>query len=146
MFDAESLSERFPFAKYHAEWKLVTWFPTGEMDNDGADRIVEFLETQEKIEGVVFDRYTDMTGIKRIQLGLDHVVRLARRRKRGYKGPPVKSAFYAMRLISLSIARMYEELMVGSDIRICTFRDRAVAAKWLGVPEAILKLKNGQLA
>jgi hypothetical protein len=43
---------------------LVTWFPEGVLDNDRADRAVEFLETQEKIEGKPFYRYIDMTDIR----------------------------------------------------------------------------------
>jgi hypothetical protein len=137
MLDLTSFNELFPYAHYHADRHLVTWFPTGVLDDERADRIVEFLEWQEPI-AEPFHRYTDMTGHTRIQIGLDHVVRLARRRKRSYKGPLVKSAFFAVRLISLSVARMYEELMQGSQINVRTFRDRAETAKWLGVPVEIL--------
>jgi hypothetical protein len=100
--------------------------------------VVEFLESAEKLEGKPFDRYTDMTGYNRIEIGLDHIVRLARRRN-NYKGPSVRSAFHAVRLLSLTIARMYEELMCGSRIQVCTFRDRSAAADWLGVPVAVLQ-------
>jgi hypothetical protein len=139
MMDPAELAERFPYAVFHADWRLVTWFPEGILDNEGADRVVEFLESQEKIKGATFHRYTDMTGYMRIKIGLDHVVRLSRRRKRGYKGEKVKSAFFAVRLISLSIARMYEELMTGSQIQVRTFCDRSAAAEWLGVPASILQ-------
>jgi hypothetical protein len=108
------------------------------LTDERADAMVDFLESEEQIEGAHFHRFTDMTGYTRIQISLDHVVRLARRRRHGYKGPPVKSAFYAVRLIGLSIARMYEELMSDSRIQVCTFRDRVAAADWLGVPPAIL--------
>ena len=138
MFDSAALREHFPHARFHADWRLVTWFPEGVVDNEQADRVVEFLESQEKIEGHSFHRFTDMTGFTGMQIGLDHVVRIARRRRR-YAGPPVKSAFYARRLISLSIARMYEELMEGSQIEVCTFRDRTAAAEWLGVPVKVLE-------
>jgi hypothetical protein len=137
MFDSAALRELFPHASFHAKWRLVTWFPEGVVDNEQADRMVEFLESQEKIGGKPFYRYMDMTGYSRMQIGFDHVVRIARRRRR-YAGPPVKSAFYAVRLLSLTIARMYEELMEGSKVEVCTFRDRAAAAEWLGVPEDIL--------
>ncbi|QIF05332.1 hypothetical protein [Roseimicrobium sp. ORNL1] len=135
---AEELEKRFPYARYHADHRLVTWFPEGALTDERADQIVDFLEMAEQVEGQSFDRYTDMTGHTRIQIGLDHVVRIARRRLR-YPGPPVKSAFFATRTISLSIARMYAELMEGSRIQVCTFRERAAAANWLSVPEAILQ-------
>jgi hypothetical protein len=138
MLDSDTLRELFPHACFHADWRLVTWFPEGVLDNERADRAVEFLESQEKIRGKPFYRYIDMTGYSRLQVGLDHIVRVARRRRR-YAGPPVKSAFFAVRLISLSIAHMYEELMERSRIEVCTFRDRAAAAEWLGVPVTILQ-------
>jgi len=99
---------------------------------------VEFIELAEKFERRSFNRYIDMSGFSRIQIGLDHVVRIARRRQR-YKGSPVKSAIFAVRLISVNVARMYQELMNGSHIEVGVFRDRAVAAEWLGVPATILQ-------
>ena len=135
MLDPDNL---FPGARFHADHRLMTWFPTGVLTDEAAERTVDFLAQAEKCEGKPFHRYTDMTGYTQIALGLDHIVRLARRRRR-YSGRSVKSAFYASRLISLTIANMYEELMIGSKIQICTFRDRALAAEWLGVPLSVLK-------
>ena len=146
MFTSAELAKRFPHACYRADWRLVTWFPQGVLDDERADRIVEFVELAEKSEGQSFDRFTDMSGYERIQISLDHVVRIARRR-RTYKGPPVKSAFYAVRLISISVARMYQELMNGSHIEVGVFRERAVAAEWLSVPVTVLqppKIKTGK--
>lgn len=139
MLSIASLTEVFPGARFHADWQLVTWFPQGVLDNERADKTVEFLEANEVGDGVPFHRFTDMSGYRRILLGFEHVVRLARRRREGYKGPPVRSALLAERPISVSIARMYEELMLGSNIQVCTFRSRETAAEWLGVPESILQ-------
>jgi hypothetical protein len=145
MFDLDSLPERFPTAHFHARSRLMTWHPTGILTNERADFAVEFLETTEKLEGHPFDRYTDMSGYTQIKIEIDHIVRLARRRQRGYKGAPVKSAFFAERIISLSIAQMYAELLMDSPIQVCLFRDRAEAAKWLGVPVSVLKApKSGR--
>ena len=66
-------------------------------------------------------------------------MRLARRRQGAYHGLPIKSAFYAVRLIGISIAKMYEELMEGSLIEMRTFRERSATADWLGVPEDLLR-------
>jgi hypothetical protein len=132
---------RYPNARFHSAWKLLTWLPTGVLDDEGADRTVDFVEGQEKIRNAPFHRFIDMTGYTGIEVELDHIVRLARRRQ-SYQGPRVRSAFYALRLISVSIARMYEELMQGSQIEVCTFRDRAMAAEWLGVPAELLSQKR----
>jgi hypothetical protein len=105
IFTPADLARRFPYASYHQDHRLVPWHPDGVLDNERADEVIEFIELAEKFEGQSFDRFTDMTGYSEIRIDLDHLVRLARRR-RNYRGPRVKSAFYAVRLISLAIARM----------------------------------------
>lgn len=127
----------FPNTRYHPAYHLVTWHPRGVFDDRLADRVVKFLELCEQIEGASFHRFTDMTAISRINLGIDHVFHIARLR-RGYRGRPVKSAVYAVRLLSIAIARMYQDLMHGGLIQIEVFRDRTTAAEWLGVPANIL--------
>ena len=143
MLTSAELTKRFPYAHHHADYCLVTWHPDGVLDNERADRAVDFMELAEKLEGKSFNRYIEMTGYSGMQIDPHHIVRLARRRRR-YRGPRVKSAFYAERLISLTIARMYQELMEGSRLEVCIFRDRAAAAEWLGVPENILHQRKAQ--
>jgi hypothetical protein len=132
-----SLTTRFPCACFYPDWRVLTWYPTGIFDEKEADRVLEFIELREKIDGQPFNRYTDMTGLTQIKTGLGHVVRMARQRH-SYKGPVVKSAFYAVRLISLTIAGMYAELMKDSRIHVSIFRDKNDAAAWLGVPRKAL--------
>lgn len=127
----------FPDACYHETCNLVTWHPSGILDNERADRVVDFLESVEQTGDKPFHRFTDMNGYSRMRIALDHIVRIARRR-RHYAGPPVKSAFYATRPVSVIISRMFEELMDGSSIEVCTFRYLDDAADWLGVPADIL--------
>ena len=134
----KSITERFPQARYHEAWSLVTWHPTGVLDNERADRVVDFLESEERPGDKPFHRFTDLDGYGRMRVALDHVVRIARLRRR-YAGPPVRSAFYATRTVSVIISRMYEELMNGSLIEVCTFRDLDAAAHWLGVPANLLR-------
>jgi hypothetical protein len=128
----------FPKARFYPDLSLMCWFPTGILDDAGADRVLEFIETQEKNREMGFNRYLDMSGYDRIQISLDHVVRLARRRWAKFQGPPVRTAFFATRLIGLTIAKMYEELMEGSGIHVCTCGTRRAAAEWLDVTEEIL--------
>jgi hypothetical protein len=133
-----------PGTRYHPDCRLVTWRPRGEFNSELADRIVEFLESEEQMLGKPFHRFTDMTGLERININLNHVFEIARRRKKGYRGEKVKSAFYAVRLISLTIARMYQELMAESAIEVGLFRDRAAAAEWLEVPLETLNPPAGK--
>lgn len=127
-----------PGTRYHADCQLVTWHPRGQFDEELADRIVEFMESKERIIGKSFHRFTDLSGLDRIHINLNHVFEIARRRRRGYCGAQVKSAIFAVRLISITIARMYQELMEGSAIDVGVFRDRAAAASWLKVAEEFL--------
>lgn len=138
MIATPTLTTRFTHACFHAEERLLTWHPVGVFDENTADHILEYLELAEKFEGEPFHRYTDLTRISEIEIGLGHVVRLARRR-RSYKGPPVKSAIQASSIVSLTIAHMYAELLEGSRIQVCIFRARATAAEWLGVPKKLLQ-------
>jgi hypothetical protein len=125
-------------AQFHPEWHLMAWHPKGTLSNERADLVADFLESREKMDGEPFHRFVDMTGYTKIELGFDHIVRLARRRRR-YAGPRVKSALFAVRLLSLNIARMYAELMAGARIDVAIFAERSLAAEWLGVPVKILR-------
>jgi hypothetical protein len=136
---AAAILKKFPDTRHHPDWNLVTWHPDGVFNDKLADRVVEFIESRERIEDEPFHRYTDMTGFTRIELRLNHIFHIARRRKQGYRGATVKSALFAVRLISLGIAQMYAEMMNGGRIHVGVFRDRASAAEWLGVPVQLLK-------
>ena len=59
------LSEKFPYARYHERWNLVSWHPVGILNDERADAVVEFLESEERNhDGFTFDRYTDMSGYR----------------------------------------------------------------------------------
>lgn len=128
-----------PDVFFFPQFRLMAWHPGGVLDDARADSIVDFLESHEKYEGSCFNRYINMTGLTRIQIGLDHVVRLARRRRALYRGQKVRSAVYAVRLIGVHVARMYEELMEGSRIEARAFRELSVVADWLEVPIEVLQ-------
>ena len=85
------LTKRFANACLHADERLLTWHPAGVFDEKTADQVLDFMELAEKFEDEPFNRYADLSDLSEIHIALSHVVRLARRR-RGYKGPPVKSA------------------------------------------------------
>ncbi len=129
---------QFPHTCYYPQVRLVTWHPRGVLDDQLSERIVAFLEMEERIAEEPFDRYTDLTGITEIRLKIGHAFEIAERRRSGYRGPPVKSAFYSDRIASYGISRMYEVLMEAASIRVRTFRAREAAAIWLGVPAEIL--------
>ena len=128
----------FPDTRYHAEAHLVTWHPRGVLDDELADRIIAFIEAEERIADAPFHRYMDLNGLTEIRLKFGHVFQISERRRAGYAGEPVKSAFCCEWAIGLGMARLYQELMQGGPIEVRAFRSREAAAQWLGVPEDIL--------
>lgn len=134
----EFLRKSFPDTWYHPKFKLLGWFPGGVLDEALADQVVDFIEMEERIQDVPFDRYVDFSGLSEIRLGMDHMIRTARRRHPVRQ--PVKTAIFADQSISFGIALMYERLMDGSMIEVRAFNKRELAADWLEVPiEALAK-------
>jgi len=134
-----AILEAFPYTRYHPEARLITWHPRGVLDDLIADRIVDFIEFEERIAEAPFHRYTELDGLTEIRLKVGHAFQIAERRREEYRGEPVKSAFFSDWVIGMGIARMYATLMEGAPIEVRVFRSRKAAAKWLGVPEEILK-------
>jgi hypothetical protein len=135
---AEILKD-FPNTRWHEDLRLVTWHPCGTLDDDLADRIVDFIESEERMADAPFNRYADFGGFTEIRLSFGHAFKIAERRKAAYgEGPPVKSAIYCNWIVGFGIARLYTELMKDCPIEVRAFRDRKAAAEWLGAPVAIL--------
>ena len=126
---------RFPRNWYYPKFRL-TWHPVGVLTDAVADQIIEFVEMQEHDQDELFDRYTDFSGLTKIQLKVKHMFEIARRRRSARE--PVNSAFFADQPVTLSIAKMYEGLMERAMITVRVFEKREAAAEWLGVPLQIL--------
>ena len=137
-----ALLNAVPHARYHSEWRLLTWHPRGVLDDALADKIVAVITSEERIEQVTFHRYADFSGLTHIRLKVGHVFDIAKQR-RGVS-EPVKSAFFSDTVVGLGIARMFEALMEGATIQVRAFRGRAVAAEWLSVPLEILQPAAGK--
>jgi len=126
-------------SRFHAGHRLVTWHPHGVLDDDLLDEIAHFTQTLEQIAEAPFDRYTDLSGLAEIHLSIGHVFDIAEERRDARSGLPlVKSALFCDKVIGFGMARMYEALMKGSAIDVRAFRDREIAAGWLGVPPEVL--------
>jgi hypothetical protein len=129
-----------PGMRFYAEAHLATWHPTGVFDDALADRLVDFLESEERLAGKPFHRFTDFGGLTEIRLTCGHVFQLAARRRAGYAGiERVKSAIFSEWILGLGIAHTYEMLMEGGPIEVRVFSTRHGAAEWLGVPLDLLR-------
>jgi hypothetical protein len=131
----------FPGTCYFPEWQLVTWHPRGVFDDTMADQAVAFIEMEERIQAAPFHRYTNLSGLTHVQLEAGHVFQIAKRRHRAIQH--VKSAFFTDKVVTLSVAYLYETLMASATVKVRVFRKRDVAAEWLGVPIEILSPPEG---
>jgi hypothetical protein len=132
-----NLLKTFPHTRYYPEWRLLTWHPRGLFDDALADKIIVAVGSEEHVEEVPFHRYTDFSGLTHIRLKVGHVFDVAKLRRT--VSEPVKSAFFSDTTVGLGIARMYEALMEEATIQVRAFRERGVAAEWLGVPLEVLQ-------
>jgi hypothetical protein len=134
----ESVVKDFPRAVYYPKFHLMTWHPIGIFDAALADKLREFIEWEEHVQDVPFDRYTDLSGITKVRISLQRLSEAACRRRRVSQS--VNSAIFADKKHSYLIAQIYESLMEEAvAITVRAFRERELAARWLGVPVAILR-------
>ena len=133
----EYVLKDFPGTRYYPKFKLTTWHPQGTFDAALADKIIAFTEWEEYIQDAPFDRYTDLSGITKIRIGIGSMIEIARRRR--FVREPVKSALFGHDRATLELAQTYERLMSDATmIQVRSFSDRKTAAAWLEVPETIL--------
>jgi len=132
----EFIRKSFPRTWYHPRWKLLTWYPHGVLNEAFADQMIAFIEMEESIQEAPFDRYTDLSGLTQIRIGIDHIIHTARRRRTVKQ--PVKMALFADNPMSFGVAHSYELLMYHAMIEVRAFRERAAAATWLEVPLKVL--------
>lgn len=130
--------KNFPGTRYYPKFRLTTWHPHGTFDAGLADKILTFIEWEEYIEDAPFDRYTDLSGIAEIRIGIGTMIEVARRRR--YVREPVKSAIFGHDRASLELAECYQRLMDDAAmLQVRSFNDRRTAAEWLEVSETILE-------
>ena len=134
----EYVLKNFPGTRYYPEFRLTTWHPQGTFDTALANKVIAFIEWEEYIQEAPFDRYTDLSGIVEIRIGIGSIIEMARRRR--FVREPVKSALFGHDRARLEVAQSYERLMQDATmIQVRSFSDRQAAAEWLDVPETILE-------
>ena len=128
--------------RHYADYELVTWQPTGTLDDAMLDQIAEWLVNIEKVL-LPFKRFVDLSQLTTIAVRSRHLFEFARKRAEEFAGDaPVRTALYCDNWVGFGIAEMYEALMTGTAIQASAFRDRAKAAEWLGIPVTVLTLTD----
>jgi hypothetical protein len=128
----------FPYTRFYPAYRLLTWHPRGVFDEAMGDILLDFIEAEEQANETPFNRYADLGLLADIRVSYEHVSRIAQHRRTNYAGEPVKTAVMSEHPAGFGIARMYESLMEGAQLKVRAFRERAEAAEWLEVPEEIL--------
>ena len=126
----------FPRTWYFPKWHLVTWHPRGVFDDTLADQIIAFIEMEECVQAAPFDRYVDLSAVTHVRLYAGHVFDIAKRRHRTMD--QVKSAFWTDKIVTTSLAYMFETFMASATIKVRAFKKQKDAAEWLEVPTEIL--------
>ena len=108
--------------------------PTGILDKDLAEALVDVIEIKEELTETGFDRFCDLTGLDGVRVSCAEIWQLAVRRSAfNPNNIRVKSAFLATDPLAFGIARMYEQLLNSPRIEVRVWSDLQAAAEWLGV-------------
>ena len=117
--------------------------PNGVFERNLANEVLDFLEAMETARPAGFNRLLDLKGIQEIFLTGTDLYRIAKsRRTAAEKIPVCRSAIFAPNLLTYAIAKIYEELMEGSNIQVRVCSEVKATSEWLGVPEAGLGLSE----
>jgi hypothetical protein len=133
-----SILQQFPRMEFRDDLRLATWFPVGVFDDEFGDRVIDFIEDQERNESQPFNRFLDLDRLSEVRLRFGHTFQISERRRASYEGDPIKTAIFCTWPIGFGLAHMYEALMEGAKIEVRAFRSRSDAAAWLAVPEGAL--------
>jgi hypothetical protein len=128
--------------RQYPAYDLITWQPHGVLDDALLDEIGEWLCAIDQASPPL-KRFIDFSRLTQVAVRTRHVFEFARKRAEQLAGAtPVKSAFFCEDWVGFGIAGLYESLMKETSIDARAFRDRATAARWLGVPAEILNLED----
>ena len=95
---------------------------------------------EECVQAASFDRYVDLSGLTHVQLVAGHIFDMAKRRHRTRE--KVKSAFWTDKIVTMSLAYMFETFMANATITVRAFTKQRDAAEWLDVPIEILSASS----
>ena len=125
---------------------LITWHPTGVLDDALLADIAEWLCAIENYE-LLLKRFVDFSRLTSIAIRSRQVCEFALKRAEQFRGrTAVRTALFCPDWLGYGVARLYESLMEGTPIDARAFRDLPAAASWLDVPAEILDLDNQSTA
>jgi hypothetical protein len=131
-----------PHLRYCAAHRLIAWEPHRVLDDRLLNRIDHWLFVTKNVSPPC-KRFIDFSRLTNISLPIGRAFAVvSATAHKSSAGPPVKCAFFCDKSLGFAIARLYETLTNSSSIEARAFRDRAAAARWLGVPAHVLNLRQ----
>ena len=134
-----------PDVEFHEEICLLIHRPRGLVNKAAVNRIITVIGELETILKEPFNRFSDTVEADAVDLNFEYIIHVSLYRRSFYgKRPPIKSAILATDATLIHYGKVHALLTQGSPINVRVFQDRKEAAKWLGVPIAILMADANQ--
>ena len=128
-----------PDVEFYEDIRLIVWRPRGLVNKAALNKIITVLGELETMLKEPFNRFSDTVGADAVDLNFEYIIHVSLYRRSFYgKRPPIKSAILATDATLIHYGKVHALLTQGSPINVRVFQDRKEAARWLGVPIAIL--------
>ncbi len=128
-----------PDVEFHEDLHLLVWRPRGLLNRDAVNRIITVIGELETTLKEPFDRFSDTVAAHAVDLNFEYIIHVSLYRRSSYgRRPPIRSAILATDATAIHYGKVHALLTQGSALNVRVFQDRKVAARWLGVPIAIL--------
>ncbi|HJX81482.1 MAG TPA: hypothetical protein VJ248_05585 [Candidatus Udaeobacter sp.] len=128
-----------PDVEFYEDIRLIVWRPHGLVDKSAVNKIITVIAELETTSKEPFNRFSDTVRADAVDLNFEYIIHVSLYRRSFYgKRPPIKSAILATDATLIHYAKVHALLTQGSPINVRVFQDRKEAARWLGVPIAIL--------
>ena len=115
--------------------------PRGVFSEKRIRTLVKMLEDAENAAARPFNRFTDLSQLFAVDLDVEAVLSVSLHRQLTYtKRAPVKSAYYVTTEAVARVAKIHSLVTESSYLRVKMFEQIGKAARWLGVPKAMLEL------
>jgi hypothetical protein len=134
-----------PDVEFYEDIRLIVWRPHGLVDKSAVNKIITVIGELETTSKESFNRFSDTVAADAVDLNFEYIIHVSLYRRSFYgERPPIKSAILATDTTLIHYAKVHALLTQGSPINVRVFQDRKEAARWLGVPIAILMADTDQ--
>jgi len=125
--------------KFREEAHLFIWRPRGILNEAAVNKVLVDLLRREAMAAKPFNRFSDLSLVESFHLTFKYIFHVALHRRLSYAGRgPIKSAFYVTNPEAAHLVKIHALLTDHSPLNVEMFEESEAAAKWLGVPVAIL--------